>query len=52
MKLCPGPCVGHDGGCNWLDWMAEDDKCPHCGGPVTWFKPAPAGAILDAMRPA
>lgn len=25
----------HEGGCNWLDWMVEDDKCPHCGGPVT-----------------
>jgi hypothetical protein len=36
------------GGCNWLDWMAEDNLCPHCGGPVVWFQPAPAGQIMDA----
>lgn len=37
------------GGCNWLDWMAKDDLCPHCRRPVVWFKPAPLGEILDAM---
>ena len=33
--------------CNWLDGMAKDDRCPHCGGPVYWFEPAPLGALLD-----
>ena len=51
MKQCKScdPAI-HEGACNWLDWMAPDDKCPHCGGPVEWFKPAPLGAMLDAME--
>lgn len=35
--------------CNWLDWMAPDDRCPHCGGPVTWFLPTPLGQAFDVM---
>lgn len=35
--------------CNWLDWMAADDRCPHCGGPVTWFRPSPLGDFMDGL---
>lgn len=38
------------GGCNWLDWMVPDDRCPHCGGPLRWFRPTTAfGAALDGL---
>ena len=35
--------------CNWLDWMAEDDRCPHCGGPVVPISVAPLGALMDSL---
>ncbi len=41
--------VVHDG-CNWLDWMVEDGKCPHCGGPVTEITTVtPLGRLMDSL---
>lgn len=50
MKNCAGPCTGHEGGCNWLDGMLADGRCPHCGGPVTEITTVtPLGRLMDAM---
>jgi hypothetical protein len=41
----------HEGGCNWLDWMAEEagGACPHCGGPLTEIETVtPLGRLMDA----
>ena len=35
--------------CNWLDWMIEDGKCPHCGGLLVHLEPTPLGKLLDEM---
>jgi len=48
MKRCDY-CPPHDGPRFWLDGMARGDNCPDCGGPLTWFRPARAGAVLDAV---
>jgi hypothetical protein len=50
MKRCKScdPTI-HEGGCNWLDGMAPDDRCPHCHEPVEWFKPTSLGDQLDRL---
>jgi YspA, cpYpsA-related SLOG family len=48
VKNCAGPCVGHEGGCNWLDGRVADGRCPHCGGPLTDITTVAAlGRLLD-----
>lgn len=42
-------CRNHKGGCNWLDGMVVEEKCPHCGKKVKWFQPTALGAIMDEM---
>lgn len=40
------------GGCNWLDWMVTDGKCPHCGGPTTEITTVtPLGRMMDGFVP-
>lgn len=52
MKKC-ADCLTteHEGGCNWLDWMVTDDKCPHCSGPVTEISTVTAlGRYMDNLK--
>jgi hypothetical protein len=46
VKACDDCNTGHDGGCNWLD---DQTTCPHCGGPLRWFRGTDAGDMMDTM---
>ena len=37
------------GGCNWLNGMVRDGRCPHCGGPLVDLHPTGLGALMDEL---